>query len=206
MAPEVLLSDEYNELADVWGLGITAYELAIGEPPHARLHSMRAALKIPQSAAPTLPDAHQWTHTFHDFIRQWSDRQRLRGREDEQPPTHPPTHLWRAALWLRVSLTKDPSHRPSAACLLLHPFVSHASPPSVLLPMIQASSRRAGEERAEPSATSTLTLRRPAMEATTVTTEPAREEARGRDRGASHDEHHSDHHDDAVTAPVIHEE
>ena len=48
MAPEVLTSDDYDEKADIWSLGITAYELAIGEPPHAKLHSMRAALKIPQ--------------------------------------------------------------------------------------------------------------------------------------------------------------
>ena len=68
MAPEVLLSDEYNELADVWSLGITAYELAVGEPPHAKLHSMRAAVKIPQSAPPTLPDPETWSGDFHSFI------------------------------------------------------------------------------------------------------------------------------------------
>ena len=68
MAPEVLLSDEYNELADVWSLGITAYELAVGEPPHAKLHSMRAAVKIPQSAPPTLPDPDTWSSDFHSFL------------------------------------------------------------------------------------------------------------------------------------------
>jgi serine/threonine-protein kinase 24/25/MST4 len=68
MAPEVLMSDDYNELADVWSLGITAYELAIGEPPHAKLHSMRAALKIPMSPPPTLPDPGHWSADFHSFI------------------------------------------------------------------------------------------------------------------------------------------
>ena len=68
MAPEVLLSDEYNELADIWSLGITAYELAVGEPPHAKLHSMRAAVKIPQAAPPTLPDPETWSGDFHSFI------------------------------------------------------------------------------------------------------------------------------------------
>ena len=88
MAPEVLLSDDYDELADVWGLGITAYELAIGEPPHAKLHSMRAALKIPQAAPPTLPDPHQWTHSFHDFLRQWSATHNAHSNKDcrSRPP------------------------------------------------------------------------------------------------------------------------
>ena len=69
MAPEVLMSDDYNELADIWSLGITAYELAIGEPPHAKLHSMRAALKIPMSPPPTLPDPSHWSEGFHAFLR-----------------------------------------------------------------------------------------------------------------------------------------
>ena len=69
MAPEVLMSDDYNELADIWSLGITAYELAVGEPPHAKLHSMRAALKIPMSAPPTLPDPAHWSEHFHSFLR-----------------------------------------------------------------------------------------------------------------------------------------
>jgi serine/threonine protein kinase len=68
MAPEVLMSDDYNELADIWSLGITAYELAIGEPPHAKLHSMRAALKIPMSPPPTLPDPTHWSQDFHSFL------------------------------------------------------------------------------------------------------------------------------------------
>lgn len=48
--------------------GITAYELAIGEPPHAKLHSMRAAIKIPTSPPPTLPDPHRFSADFHAFL------------------------------------------------------------------------------------------------------------------------------------------
>lgn len=34
----------------------------------ANLHSMRAALKIPQSAPPTLPDPDRWSEDFHNFM------------------------------------------------------------------------------------------------------------------------------------------
>lgn len=34
MAPEILITKPYNELADIWSLGIIAYELAIGSNPY----------------------------------------------------------------------------------------------------------------------------------------------------------------------------
>ena len=144
MAPEVLLSDEYNELADVWSLGITAYELAVGEPPHAKLHSMRAAVKIPQSTPPTLPDPETWSGDFHSFIG---------------PTPHPcMTHttstrllcmadsiLLRAMCGILTGncLVKDPSRRPSAEALLLHPFIARAAEPTVLQPMVAQRERDA---------------------------------------------------------------
>lgn len=68
MAPEVLCNDDYDEKADIWSLAITAYELAIGEPPHAKLHSMRAAIKIPTSPPPTLPEPQRFSSDFHSFL------------------------------------------------------------------------------------------------------------------------------------------
>lgn len=49
-------------------MGITAYELAVGEPPHAQLPSLRAAIKIPTSPAPTLPSAAFFSADFHAFL------------------------------------------------------------------------------------------------------------------------------------------
>lgn len=49
-------------------LGITAYELAIGEPPHAHLPSMCAAIRIPMSPPPTLPESEHFCAHFHSFL------------------------------------------------------------------------------------------------------------------------------------------
>lgn len=67
MAPEVILKGGYNSKADIWSLGITAWELCHGVPPHANLHSMRVIFIIPQQPSPRL--GNNFSPEFQDFIK-----------------------------------------------------------------------------------------------------------------------------------------
>uniref|UniRef100_A0A8C4ZWK2 Mitogen-activated protein kinase kinase kinase kinase n=1 Tax=Gadus morhua TaxID=8049 RepID=A0A8C4ZWK2_GADMO len=97
MAPEVAAVERkggYNQLCDIWAVGITAIELAELQPPMFDLHPMRALFLMTKSnfQPPKLKDKVKWTNNFHQFVK--------------------------------LSLTKNTKKRPTAEKLLQHPFVS----------------------------------------------------------------------------------
>uniref|UniRef100_A0A670HL85 Mitogen-activated protein kinase kinase kinase kinase n=1 Tax=Podarcis muralis TaxID=64176 RepID=A0A670HL85_PODMU len=96
MAPEVAAVEKnggYNQLCDIWAVGITAIELGELQPPMFDLHPMRALFLMSKSnfQPPKLKEKTKWSPTFHSFVK--------------------------------VALTKNPKKRPAADKLLTHTFV-----------------------------------------------------------------------------------
>ena len=54
----------------MWSLGITAIEMAEGNPPYSDLHPMRVLFLIPKNPPPTLTVPNKWSKDFNEFIAQ----------------------------------------------------------------------------------------------------------------------------------------
>ncbi|XP_063712581.1 serine/threonine-protein kinase mig-15-like isoform X2 [Symsagittifera roscoffensis] len=92
MSPEVIACDEnseqtYDYRSDIWSLGITAIEMAEGQPPLCELHPMRALFLIPRSQPPRLK-SRRWSRKFLDFTEKCLIKNYKERPNAEQMLTH----------------------------------------------------------------------------------------------------------------------
>jgi serine/threonine protein kinase len=100
MAPEVMeQTSGYDYKADIWSLGITAIELAMGAAPYVNYPPMKVLVMTLQNPPPTLTGraAEVFAAPYHDFVA--------------------------------ACLEKDPDLRPSAKQLLAHPLFANVTMP-----------------------------------------------------------------------------
>ncbi|KAB5550110.1 hypothetical protein PHYPO_G00049960 [Pangasianodon hypophthalmus] len=96
MAPEVAaveIKGGYNELCDIWSVGITAIELAELQPPLFDVHPLRVLFLMSKSGyqPPKLKDKSKWSPMFYNFVKSM--------------------------------LIRNPKKRPNAKKMLTHMFV-----------------------------------------------------------------------------------
>jgi serine/threonine protein kinase len=68
MAPEIIQEVGHDFKADIWSLGISAIEMAEGQPPLSDINPMRVIFLIPSRPSPKLQDQARWSPEFHDFL------------------------------------------------------------------------------------------------------------------------------------------
>lgn len=68
MAPEVIMEGVYYDTkVDIWSLGITAYEIATGNPPYCHMEAIRAMQMITKSKPPRL-EGREYSQPLKEFI------------------------------------------------------------------------------------------------------------------------------------------
>jgi len=68
MAPEIWAESGYDYAADIWSLGITAYECVEGEPPYEDIGPMAVYLQIKQRGAPRFANPEDYSPDFVNFV------------------------------------------------------------------------------------------------------------------------------------------
>ena len=120
MAPEVIRQAGYDAKADMWSMGITAIEMARGEPPLAEYHPMRVLFLIPKAKPPVLEGP--FSAAFKDFVSQCL--------------TKDPTQVCLPRVLYQM-FCRPPYQRPTAKELLQHRFIRGARKTSYLTELIE---------------------------------------------------------------------
>lgn len=90
MAPELIRGLEYDFKVDIWSLGITAIEMAEGEPPLLNEPPLRALLLITTNKSPTLNTSKlRWSQEFNHFLAQCLQKDADKRATADQLLLHP---------------------------------------------------------------------------------------------------------------------
>lgn len=116
MAPEIL-DNLYDYKCDIWSIGITAIEMAEGEPYYANLPPIQTFIALHENEPPQLP--HQHVNPSTGQVTAWS----VNFRE-----------------FISRCLVKDPKARPTSDELLRHSFITGAKRTSYLTELLEYNS------------------------------------------------------------------
>lgn len=133
MSPEVIKQSGYDSRADIWSLGITAIEMARGEPPYADLHPMKVLFLIPKNPPPTL-----------DFVSPSAgpSNASIHSNSTGSSSSSSSSQFSKAFKeFVSLCLQRDPNARPSARELLKHKFIKNAKKTSYLTELIDRHER-----------------------------------------------------------------
>jgi len=124
----------YDVKADIWSLGVTAIELALGKPPHADKQPMQVVMAIVELPSPALdnPDGkatktqmseakEKWSAAFRDFVAKCCQKDPRKRYASKQWVIVGPMEL---TIW---------GYRPTASQLLKHKFFALAEKPDFLV-------------------------------------------------------------------------
>uniref|UniRef100_A0AAZ3R8Y1 non-specific serine/threonine protein kinase n=1 Tax=Oncorhynchus tshawytscha TaxID=74940 RepID=A0AAZ3R8Y1_ONCTS len=108
MAPEVAaveIKGGYNELCDVWSVGITAIELAELQPPLFDVHPLRVLFLMSKSGyqPPKLKEKSKWSSIFYNFVKTML----IRNTKKRPSASKMLTHLFLTQPCLRQDLILD---------------------------------------------------------------------------------------------------
>jgi serine/threonine protein kinase len=118
MAPELIRGLDYDAKVDVWSLGVTALEMADGEPPFLHEPPLRALYKITTAPSPTLRRPELWSRPFQHFLKSCFHKEPERRASSEQ--------LLLVSALLFVGVAQPLFPHCSHAGRTQHPFIKSA--------------------------------------------------------------------------------
>ncbi|PRT55227.1 Serine/threonine-protein kinase svkA [Wickerhamiella sorbophila] len=129
MAPEVIKGQPYTRPVDIWSLGILAWELVMGTPPHYNLPQQSAFIQIANGDAPRLPH-----------------------RSPRRPHNDGPAFSRVYCNLVHMCLQKNPKDRPTASQFLMDKVFHRVTKPESFVQLVsrQVARRNRHAARTQP--------------------------------------------------------